>query len=183
MEMKSRGEIMSERKRIVVIGAGYAGMLATIRLAGKTRHQNAAITLVNASDVFVERVRLHEMAANRPVKQQRISDMLKGTGVDFVQGLVTGIDAAKREISVQSGGEARQMGYDYLLYALGSTIDRESVPGVREYAYTLTPSGPLSAVALKEQLPALNQRGGRLIVCGGGTPGVEAAAEVAASSP
>src|SRR5436190_18464735 len=136
--MKSRGEIMLEQKRVVVIGAGYAGMLATIRLAGKTRHQNVAITLVNASDIFVERVRLHEMAANRPVKQQHIRDMLKGTGVDFVQGLVTNIDAGNREISVQSG-EVRRLGYDHLLYTLGSTIDRESVPGVREHAYTLTP--------------------------------------------
>jgi len=54
--------------RIVVIGAGYAGLLATVRLAGKTRHNNVAITLVNASDVFVERLRLHQFAANQAIQ-------------------------------------------------------------------------------------------------------------------
>ena len=46
---------------IVVIGAGYAGTLAALRLAGKSKNQN--ITLINASDTFVERIRLHELAA------------------------------------------------------------------------------------------------------------------------
>src|SRR5262249_28382626 len=161
MKLRSRGEIMSEQqKRVVVIGSGYAGMLATIRLTGKTRKLNRTVTLVNASDVFVERVRLHEMAANRPVKHKRIVDMLKGTGVQFEQGLVSAIDTARREITVQDGRTAHRIGYDYLLYALGSPINRDSVPGVREHAYTLTPSGPLSALALKEKLPGLNERGG-----------------------
>jgi len=44
---------------IVVIGAGYAGLIATVRLAGKLKLSKAfkkgsvKITLVNASDLFV----------------------------------------------------------------------------------------------------------------------------------
>ena len=38
-----------QKTQIVVIGAGYAGLLATLRLAGKTRRQNVALTLVNAT--------------------------------------------------------------------------------------------------------------------------------------
>src|SRR3954468_19412811 len=113
--MNSRGEKMSEQPtRAVVIGAGYAGMLATLRLAGKTRHHKVAVTLVNAMDIFVERVHLHEMAANRAVKQQPIRDMLEGTGVKFEQGVVTGIDTAKREIAVQHDGETYRIAYDKL---------------------------------------------------------------------
>src|SRR5690606_38675844 len=77
----------------------------------------------------------------------------------------------------------RQIGYDYLVYALGSTIDRDSVPGVREHAYVLTPSGEKSAAALREVLPKLNAIGGSVLIAGGGATGIEAAAEFAESYP
>ncbi len=167
----------------MIIGAGYAGLLATTRLAGKVRHQNVAITLVNASDVFVERLRLHQFAANQTLKPRPIANVLRGTGVTFARGVVTYLHPAQRELFVQTDLATQRVHYDYLLYALGSTIDRDSVPGVHNHAYTLTPSGLLSAAALREALPAVNQAGGRLVVCGGGATGIEAAAEFAESYP
>ena len=50
-------------------------------------------------------------------------------------------------------------------------IDRERVPGVRDHAYTLTPSGERSADTLRHILPALAQRSGRVLICGGGATG------------
>src|SRR3954451_11007029 len=125
------------KTRIVIIGAGYAGLIATVRLAGKTRKQNVAITLVNAADVFVERLRLHEMAANPSIPQKRIADILRDTGVNFVQGVITSLDLGSHSINVQTGGTTTHLEYDKLVYALGSTIDRDSVHGVRENAYVL----------------------------------------------
>jgi hypothetical protein len=52
--------------RILVIGAGYAGLLFTIRLAGKVAGQHVQITLVNESDTFTQRPRLHQFAARPP---------------------------------------------------------------------------------------------------------------------
>ncbi len=168
---------------IVVVGAGYAGLLATVRMAGGLRHQPARITLVNASDVFVERLRLHQFAAQQAVKHRPLTRVLRGTGVNFIHGYVNRIDTAQRALLVQTYAETRSVHYDYLLYALGSTLDRDSVRGVREHAYTLTPSGPLSAAALRERLPVRNDAGGRLVVCGGGATGIEAAAEFADAYP
>jgi NADH dehydrogenase len=169
--------------QIIVLGAGYAGLLATVRLAGKTRKQNAAMTLVNASDTFVERLRLHQFAANQPVAERPISNVLAGTGVNFIQGLVTNIDTARHEVMVQSGAETRRIAFNKMIYALGSTIDRDSVAGVREHAYTLTPIGARSAAELRQALPSLNAAGGHVLICGGGATGVEAAAEFADSYP
>ena len=175
---------MAEHKlEIVVAGAGYAGLLATLRLAGRLRRQPVNITLVNAADVLVERVRLHEFAANRPIKRRPLAGFLAGTGVNFVLGTIVGLDPTRRTLAVQTAAGARQLPYDKLLFALGSTVDRDSVPGVREYAYTLTPSGPLSAEALRARLPTLNEAGGHLVVCGAGTTGIESAAEFASSYP
>jgi NADH dehydrogenase FAD-containing subunit len=58
---------MQQKTRIVIIGAGYAGILAAARLAGRTRRQNVEITLVNAAEVFVERLKLHQVAANQHI--------------------------------------------------------------------------------------------------------------------
>ena len=53
---------MSPRIHVVVLGAGYAGLMAAMRLARKT-DAAVAITLINAGDVFHERVRNHQLAA------------------------------------------------------------------------------------------------------------------------
>lgn len=171
--------------RIIVVGAGYAGLLATVRLAGKIKPQiqsgKTMITLVNSADVFVERPRLHQFAANQLIPQRSIADTLRGTGVSFVHGTVTKIDVALRTLDMQTDTGAQQFGYDNLLYALGSTMDRDRVLGVRKNAFVLTPSGPNSALALREELLKLNadRRGGRVLVCGAGATGIEAAAEFA----
>lgn len=55
----SRGR--KARGRVVVLGGGYAGTMAALRLAPYAR-----VTLVDPSDRFTERVRLHELAAGRP---------------------------------------------------------------------------------------------------------------------
>ena len=76
------------KTKIVVLGAGYAGLLATMRLAGKTRRDNVAITLVNASKNFVERLRLHRFATNQKIPARSLPEFLNGTGVAFVRGFV-----------------------------------------------------------------------------------------------
>ena len=90
--------------QIVVLGAGYGGLLAAIRLAGKSRR--AAVTLVNQSDVFVERPRLHQYAANQPVRRRKLVDMLDGTKIRFVHGTVDHIDLARKRVKV-SGANSR----------------------------------------------------------------------------
>jgi len=175
--------------RIVVVGAGYAGLLATVRLAGKVRHEvqagRAAITLVNAAEMFVERPRLHQLAANLPIPKRPIAEVLRGTGVSFVPGRVTRLDLARRALEVQTDSGPRDVAYDNLLVALGSATDRDRVPGVRQFAYVLAPDGANSAAALRERLPQLNagHPGARLLVVGGGPTGIESAAEFAAAYP
>jgi NADH dehydrogenase FAD-containing subunit len=52
---------------VVVLGAGYAGLLFTTRLAGKVSPGDAHITLVSDSPSFVERPRLHQFAAHEAI--------------------------------------------------------------------------------------------------------------------
>src|SRR5215813_3064264 len=115
---------MSEPKtQIVVIGAGYAGLLLAVRLGGKTKGLPIEITLVNASDTFLERLRLHQYATNQTLQARPILEMLRGTGVKFLQGRVTAIHPAQREITVETENGLQYQRYDQLVYALGSTVD------------------------------------------------------------
>src|SRR5947209_20441699 len=103
--------------RVVVLGAGYGGLLAAVRLAG--RSPEAEVMLVNQSDVFVERVRLHQYAANQAVRQRKLVDVLAGTRVQLVRGTVDRVDLAARRVLLTGGA----LPYDYLIYALGSVTD------------------------------------------------------------
>jgi NADH dehydrogenase FAD-containing subunit len=170
-------------KRILIIGAGYAGLLFTMRLAGKVARQDIQIVLVNDSNTFTERPRMHQFAANQAIQWRSIPQMMRKTKVQFIQGRVTSIDPEHREIVVEDQMQTRHMEYDYLVYALGSMTDRQSVPGVAEHAYTLAPSGPLSAAALRETLPTVEAKHGQVVICGGGPTGIETAAEVAKAYP
>jgi NADH dehydrogenase FAD-containing subunit len=169
--------------RILVIGAGYAGLLFTMRLAGKVARQDVHISLVNESDTFTERVRLHQFATNQAVRWRSLPQMLRQTNVQFIQGRVTSIDPERHKVVVVDRQQTQDLEYDYLVYALGSMTDREAVPGVAEYAYTLTATGPFSAAALREALPSVQARHGHVVVGGGGATGIETAAEVATAYP
>jgi NADH:quinone reductase (non-electrogenic) len=109
--------------------------------------------------------------------------MLRRTHVQFIQGRVTSIDPAHHEIVIMHQQQTQHLGYDYLVYALGSETDRKTVPGVAEYAYTLAARGPLSAAALRNTLPSIEARGGQIVVAGGGATGIETAAQVASAYP
>src|SRR3989475_1207858 len=106
--------------RILVIGAGYAGLLFTMRLAGKVARQNVHITLVNESDTFTERPHLPEFATNQVIQWRSLPQILRRTHVHFLQGRVTSIDPAHHEIVVVDQQNTQHVEYDYLVYALGS---------------------------------------------------------------
>jgi choline dehydrogenase-like flavoprotein len=58
---------------IVVLGAGYSGLLAAKLVAGRT---DAKVTLVNAGDRFVERVRLHQLATGQQLRDLPLRDLV-----------------------------------------------------------------------------------------------------------
>src|SRR5438094_4259182 len=58
--------------RILVIGAGYAGLLFTMRLAGKVARQHVKQELVNDSDTVTERPHLPEFATNKVIHRPSI---------------------------------------------------------------------------------------------------------------
>jgi NADH dehydrogenase FAD-containing subunit len=171
---------MSNRHRIVVIGAGYTGVFCAVRLARRTRGTGVEITLVNPSGRFVERLRMHQLAAGQELGEHRITELLAGTGVAFVRGSVRAVDPEARSITVHGSGTTT-LPYDTLVYALGSSTDTAAVPGADTDAFTL--DSPETARRFAARLAEIAAAGGTVTVCGGGLTGIEAATEIAESHP
>ncbi|MFI6785938.1 NAD(P)/FAD-dependent oxidoreductase [Nonomuraea sp. NPDC050383] len=168
--------------RIIVLGAGYAGATAAGRLAKRLRREDVAITLVNAEPDFVERVRMHQLAAGQDLKSRPFSEMFAGTGVVPRLATVTGVDVDRKTVTVTdaNGAGAGELVYDTLVYALGSGWDAQGVPGTAEHAYEI--AGRPGALRLRERLARLDA-GQSVVVVGGGLTGLEAATEIAAARP
>ncbi|KPI22659.1 Pyridine nucleotide-disulfide oxidoreductase, FAD/NAD(P)-binding domain containing protein [Actinobacteria bacterium OV320] len=169
---------MNNGQHIVVLGAGYTGLFSAIRLAPRTRRTDVKITLVNPSSRFVERLRMHQLAAGQELTGHQIPDLLAGTGVTFVQGTATAIEPEARRITVDG---TKTLRYDTLVYALGSSTDTGKVPGADVHAFTL--DKPETAGRFATRLTEVAVSGGTVTVCGGGLTGIEAATEIADSHP
>ncbi|MDX3099102.1 FAD-dependent oxidoreductase [Streptomyces sp. ME01-24h] len=166
--------------RIVVLGAGYTGASAAGRLARRLRREDVAITLVNAEPDFVERVRMHQLAAGQDLTPRPLDAMFAGTGVELKPATVTGIDADHRTVGLHGADGAEELAYDTLVYALGSGWKDQGVPGAAEHAHEI--AGRPGALRARERLAALDA-GRAVLVVGGGLTGLEAATEIAEARP
>lgn len=161
---------------VLVVGGGYAGVLASLRLARRLGSR-ARVTLVSEEPSLIERIRLHEHIASGRKVEHPLRELLAGTGVEVIQSRVSSLDLARRRAGLSNGADLR---WDRLLLAPGSAIDGGGVPGSRAHALALNFTEAASARAA---LRALSARGERLAVCGGGLTGVELAAEIAETQP
>jgi NADH dehydrogenase FAD-containing subunit len=160
---------------VTIIGGGYAGLACALRLGrGSAGADAPRIRLVNPQGEFIERIRLHQVAAGALPASRPLEPLLRRAGVELVRGSIGQIDAARG--TVQVGGES--LGWDRLVIAVGSTIASQ-LPGVAANTIAL---GAVSAEELGARLSVL-PRGARVLVVGGGLTGIETAAEIAESHP
>ncbi|MEH1129781.1 NAD(P)/FAD-dependent oxidoreductase [Micromonospora sp. CPCC 206061] len=160
---------MTGNSDVVVIGGGYAGVMAANRL---TQRDDVAVTLINPRPSFVERIRLHQLVGGSDDAVVDFQEVL-ADGVRLVVDTVTRIDAAERSVKLKTGGT---VGYDYLIYAVGSGSADPRVPGAAEFAYpiaSLEQARRLRSVVDGAPATAL------VTVVGGGPLGIETAAELA----
>ncbi|MFD8522373.1 NAD(P)/FAD-dependent oxidoreductase [Streptomyces capillispiralis] len=171
------------KHRIVVLGAGYAGAYVAGNLARRLSPADVGITVINAEPDFVERLRLHQLAAGHEAGTRKLADVFAGTGVRLRLARVTAVDPERRVVAVADDAGGGEIGYDTLVHALGSHVADHGVPGVAEHAFDV--AGRPSALRLRERLDGLDRRGegGRVLVVGDGLTGIETATEIAESRP
>ena len=166
--------------RIIVLGAGYTGAYVAGNLARRLHPDDVEITVVNAEPDFVERLRLHQLAAGRELRHYPLTEVFAGTDIALRLARVTAIDTERRTVAVTGGEGADRLHYDTLVHTLGSTIAEHGVPGVAEHAFHV--AARPAALRLRRRLDDLNGSGTVLVV-GGNLTAIEAATEIAESRP
>ncbi|PRX27434.1 NADH dehydrogenase [Orenia metallireducens] len=176
-------------KKIVILGAGYAGIKAAKTLNKKFKKDNSVeITLIDQHQHHILLTELHEVAGNRidsnGVKVS-LAEVFDNTKVNLVQDKVTGIDTDKQQLL----SENSIYNYDYLVLAVGSEPTYFNIPGMEEHAFDLWSledakeiNGQIRTMfSLASQEKDINKRKELLTftVGGGGFTGIEVVGEIA----
>ena len=192
-------ESVTDRHKIVVVGGGAAGLELVTKLGDKLgRSGKAHVTLVDRARTHIWKPLLHEVAAGSLDVGHHAVDYLHHAHANHLRyriGEMTGLDRENRTIQIAASHDnegreitpVRDIPYDTLVLAVGSTTNDFGTPGVKEHAIAL--DTPDQAVRFHQRLVngmlrAHTQTGpvreGQLhvTVIGAGATGTELAAEL-----
>ncbi len=172
--------------RIVVLGAGFAGLWAAIGAARKREEIGAKaagieILVIDRNPYHNIRVRNYEVDLSDAAIP--LAGLLDPVGVRHAIADVQAIDVAHRQVVVTANGERETLGYDRLVLTLGSELARPAIAGLTAHAFDVDTYA--AALRLEAHLAALgrhSEAGGRatVVVVGAGFTGIEVATEMPA---
>ncbi|MDF3888591.1 NAD(P)/FAD-dependent oxidoreductase [Cupriavidus basilensis] len=172
-------------KRILVVGAGFAGMwsaLSAARLIDQQGETGIEIALIAPQPELHVRPRLYEVGAAQ--MRAPLKEIFDAVGVRFIQGTVERIHADRHEVEVVGVDQVRStVAYDRLVLATGSRLFRPQIPGLDKHAFSVDQvdeaaelEAHIKRLADHPESPARNT----VVVAGGGFTGIETAAEMPA---
>ena len=175
----------SKRKRIVILGGGFAGLYAALHLDRTVaRDRDCEVLLVDRQNFLLFTPMLHEVASGSLDPSSIVVPIRQALRrVAFFQAETTGVDFDARTVTTVYGLErrTRTIEFDYLLIAAGSQT--RFPPGLRQYAHGMKTIH--DALVLRNWLIALLERAEveedperrrallTVVVAGGGFSGVE----------
>ena len=122
-----------ERKKVLVLGAGYAGLQTVTKLQKLVSNQDVDVTLINKNDYHYEATWLHEASAgtlNYEDALYPITNVIDRNKVNFVKAEVTKINKDAKTVETSNG----VFEYDILVVALGFESETFGIEGMKEHA-------------------------------------------------
>ncbi|MFB5267176.1 NAD(P)/FAD-dependent oxidoreductase [Paenibacillus enshidis] len=179
---------MGSIPKIVILGAGYGGILTAQNLQKALRHKEAEVTLVNRHDYHYITTHLHMPAAGTDsIEHARvsISGLIDGSRVDFVKSTVQAIKLDEKKVILDQGS----LDFDYLVLGLGGEPETFGIPGMLENALTIRSINSVRLIRdhISYQLAMYKNDGNparlTFVVGGAGFTGIEFVAELADRLP
>nr|WP_295971414.1 NAD(P)/FAD-dependent oxidoreductase [uncultured Bacillus sp.] len=124
------------KPKVVILGAGYGGLMTATKLQKALGVNEAEIVLVNKNNYHYETTWLHEASAgtlHHDRVRYDIKNVLDRNKVEFVQDTVVEIKPEENKVLLENGEQS----YDYLVVALGGASETFGIKGLNEYAYSI----------------------------------------------
>jgi len=183
------------RRRIVILGGGFAGMSTAEYLEQRLRtNPSAAITLISETNALLFTPMLAEVAGST-LEASHISTPLRSSlhRTEFIRGRVTAIDLERRRVLIaglpaNSPDGHLEVPYDHLVLALGSVSNYLGMSNVEKLAFNF--KSLLDAIRIRNHVIEMFERADRepegslrkslltFVIAGGGFAGVELAGAV-----
>lgn len=181
---------MSIKPKIVILGAGYAGLTTTRRLIQKLSPKQAEIVLVNKHNYHYETTWLHEVAAGTISSNDArvmISDVINPQKATLVYDTVVKIIKDEKRVVMENS----ETTYDYLVIALGWESNDFGIKGMAEHAFAIEDidSSRLISEHIENQFSKFNTEENadvdslNILVGGAGFTGIEFVGELAEKVP
>lgn len=180
---------MSNIPKIVILGAGYGGILTAQRLQKELNYNEADVTLVNRHDYHYITTHLHMPAAGTDsIENTRvpISKLIDEFKIDLVKSTVQEIRPHEKKVILEDG----TLSYDYLVIALGGESESFGIPGLAEYAMTIRSINSVRLIRKHIEYQFALYKNARnpqekinFVVGGAGFSGIEFVAELADRIP
>ncbi len=180
---------MSRIPRIVILGAGYGGIVTAIGLQKELNYNEADVTLVNKHDYHFITTHLHMPAAgtdNPENARIEISKLIDEFKIDFVKSTVVQIRPYDKKIILEDS----TLSYDYLVIGLGGEPETFGIPGIKEYALNIRSINSVRLIRehIEYQFARFKQEPHRtdfltFVVGGAGFTGIEFVGELADRIP
>lgn len=179
-----------QRPHILVVGGGYVGMYAALRLQRRLRAGEASITVVDPNSYMTYQPFLPEAAAGNLEPRHVVVSLRRVLRrCQVLSGFVRRIDHQRRVATFHPlAGDPVELSYDILVYAAGSVARTLPIPGladvgigfrtVAEAIYLRNHVLAKLDLAASSPDPQLRRRALTFLVIGGGYAGVEALAEL-----
>ena len=162
--------------RILVLGGGFAGLWSALAAARAREALAADVEIVLLNDTPWHSIRVRNYEADLSGTRVALDSVLAPVGVRRLMGIVAAIDIANRTVTYEADGASQRIGYDRLVFALGSRLARPPITGLAEHAFDVDTHD--AAMRLNEHIAHLPADASTVLVVGGGLTGIEAAAEL-----
>jgi NADH dehydrogenase len=170
--------------RIVILGAGFAGLWAALGAARKRDEIGAPavdveILVIDRNPYHNIRVRNYEVDISEAAIP--LVELLDPVGVNHRVAEVQGIDPVKQQVGVTTNSGSEVMAYDRLVLALGSQLVRPAIPGLTSNGFDVDTYA--AAVRLDAHLATLGGQAdseglATVVIVGAGFTGIEVATEM-----
>src|SRR5690625_390141 len=127
---------MNTKPKIVVLGAGYAGLMTTKKLTQNLLPEEAEIVLVNKHNYHYETTWLHEVAAgtiNPNQARYMLTDAVSPNRVRLIYDSVVEVKKEEQTVVLENS----DITYDYLVIALGFETNTFGIKGMAENAFSI----------------------------------------------